>query len=1133
MKLNLFPLQSFRARLTLFSLAIFVGSIWSLAYFISTTLGNDTERLLGETQFSKVSIVAEDIDQKLNTRFQALERTAQKVTAAQLSDPKALQASLEDRPAVDVLFNGGFYVADFNGKVIADFPLSTGRLGLNYSGRDYIENALKGINNVSKPFFGATLGAPIFVMIVPIRDAQGKVVAALAGVINLGKPNFLNKIATVREGKTGGYLLVAPQYRLVITATDKTRIMEPLPAKGVLPLIDRFIEGYEGTGVTLNPRGVEVLTSAKRIPTAGWYLVASLPTEEVYAPIRAMQRRVLVISIFLTVFAGFLTWWMLRRQLDPVLKIAKILATLSNATGPLQPLPIVRKDEIGDLIGGFNQLMGTLAESEERFKLLFTSIDQGMALHEIIVDATGKPVDYVFIDINGSYTRLLGVTREMCIGKRITEVMPKVEQYWIDLFGKVALTGKPSYYENYLETTGKYYSTYSFSPKKNQFAVLVNDISERKIAEEKKRISEMRYRDLLANLETGVVIHAPDTSITMNNPRASELLGLSDDQLKGKEAIDPAWTFLDEGKNPLPLEMYPVNRILSSKQAIKNKLLGIYQPGKTELIWLIVNGFPSLNNAGEISEIVISFFDVTERVLAENALRKIQQGFEFAVQGAQLGVWDLNPQTGAVIYSNLWAQMMGYSPEEVEPNIDFFMQHIHPDDLASVKERLADHLEGRKSSYESEHRFRTKSGRYLWVMDRGKIVESDQEGHPIRVTGIIADITKLKDTEKFLLLTRLSVESASDAFYWIKPDGHFVNVNEAACRMLGYTREELLQLSVSDLDENYRGESWSNHYSQVKSFGSVNIETVHRAKNGELIPVEIAANYIQFEGEEYNCAFVRDISDRKLAEEKLRESEKKQSEILEQRVRDRTIQMEAANKELEAFAYSVSHDLRAPLRGIDGWSLALSEDYRDKLDEKAINYLDRVRSETQRMGRLIDDVLKLSLLSRAWMKPQSLNLSAMAQTVTERLQGLFATREVHVQIQPGLSANGDFSLVEIGLTNLFENAFKFTEGVPVAKVEFGQEPVDGVLAFFVRDNGAGFDMAYASKLFGAFQRMHTQAEFAGTGIGLATVQRVINRHGGRVWVDTKPGMGATFYFTLGGDYDIQSNYAGGRQPKRH
>ncbi len=238
---------------------------------------------------------------------------------------------------------------------------------------------------------------------------------------------------------------------------------------------------------------------------------------------------------------------------------------------------------------------------------------------------------------------------------------------------------------------------------------------------------------------------------------------------------------------------------------------------------------------------------------------------------------------------------------------------------------------------------------------------------------------------------------------------------------------------------------------------------------------------------------------------------------LEQRVHDRTIQLESTNHELESFAYSVSHDLRAPLRGIDGWSLALLEDYNEKLDEQGREYLKRVRSETQRMGQLIDELLQLSRVNRSSFQPQEVNLTEVAQKITGRLRENYPDRKLDFQIQKEMMATGDPVLLEIALNNLLDNAVKFTSTRAEAHIEFGQIMIDGKSAFLIRDNGVGFDMAYYKKLFGAFQRLHKTSEFPGTGIGLATVARIIHRHGGRIWASSELDKGASFQFTLEGN----------------
>jgi hypothetical protein len=235
---------------------------------------------------------------------------------------------------------------------------------------------------------------------------------------------------------------------------------------------------------------------------------------------------------------------------------------------------------------------------------------------------------------------------------------------------------------------------------------------------------------------------------------------------------------------------------------------------------------------------------------------------------------------------------------------------------------------------------------------------------------------------------------------------------------------------------------------------------------------------------------------------------------LEQRVLERTAQLQVANKELEAFAYSVSHDLRAPLRAIDGFSKALLEDYKGKIDGEGQDYLNRIVKNARRMGQLIEDLLRLSRITRADMHLQPVDLSDIVRSITADLAESQPERNVEFIIAPGIIVQADPALMRIALENLLSNAWKFTSHHNQARLEFGTSIQDGETVYFVSDNGAGFDMGYADKLFGVFQRLHDNDEFPGTGIGLATVQRIIHRHEGRIWAQGALEQGATFFFAL-------------------
>ncbi len=341
----------------------------------------------------------------------------------------------------------------------------------------------------------------------------------------------------------------------------------------------------------------------------------------------------------------------------------------------------------------------------------------------------------------------------------------------------------------------------------------------------------------------------------------------------------------------------------------------------------------------------------------------------------------------------------------------------------------------------------------------------------------------------------------------------FLAVNTAAIRDYGYSMQEFLGMTIKDIRPREDVPALLNTVSVSHEGARSTSIWRHRHKDGELRAVEISSYGLIFNGRKSELVIAVDITEHKRAEQALKQGEERLRNLnaeLEFRNRELT----SVNNELESFSYSVSHDLRAPLRAIDGFSAALLEDCGDSLSPEGKEYLRRVRAAISRMGQLIDDLLKLARTARSKMVRENVDLSLLTQEIVADLQRLAPERKAHFIITPGVTVEGDRGLLRILLENLLGNAWKFTARSLEARIEFGVREQHGQRVCFVSDNGAGFDMKYADKLFGAFQRLHDMSEFSGTGIGLATVQRIIHRHGGKIWAEGQPGKGATFSFVL-------------------
>lgn len=394
----------------------------------------------------------------------------------------------------------------------------------------------------------------------------------------------------------------------------------------------------------------------------------------------------------------------------------------------------------------------------------------------------------------------------------------------------------------------------------------------------------------------------------------------------------------------------------------------------------------------------------------------------------------------------------------------------------------------------------------------------DQNSNLTEIVGYIQDITNRKEAEVALRKSeeryRSLIETTNDWIWEVDEQFNFTYSSLKVQTILGYELNAVLGSSILDLIPSNQREEVENEFSElaVRQEAFVGVEHSFEDSEGNIAIFETSgiplfSNNGIFQG--YR-GIAKDITERKKTERQIA----RMNDELENKVVERTKMLRIANKELEAFSYSVSHDLRAPLRSIDGFSQALIEDYGDSLDTTATNYLSRVRSAAQRMSTLIDDLIKLAKVSRIELAKKQINLSGIAESISKSLQEVDTGRNAEFNIQPYLHVIADENLMKVVLQNLLENAWKFTSKEEKTQIEVGSKSINNEVVYYVRDNGAGFDMNYAKKLFTPFQRLHKESDFPGTGIGLSTVQRIIHRHMGKIWAEGQIDKGAVFYFTL-------------------
>ncbi|HUW51256.1 MAG TPA: PAS domain S-box protein [Sulfuricella sp.] len=719
-----------------------------------------------------------------------------------------------------------------------------------------------------------------------------------------------------------------------------------------------------------------------------WARIA-LGREGIAANLRKMiMRSVLfvLLSMVLSLLAALLIANRLGHRIGSLVQVAKEVQAGNFDTRA----KISGVDEVSILGNSLNQMLDALAQDEEQLRsasLYTRSLIEASLDPLVTISREGK-----ITDVNKATEDVTGRSRSELIGTDFSDYFTepdKARESYRQAFQEgpvtdypLAIRHKDGYFTEVL---------YNASVYRNEAGEVLGvfaaarDVTERKMAEQEVVKLSLQNRLILDSAGEGIYGLGIDGRCTFVNPAASQLLGFMVEELIGQHIHSMFHHTKPDGR-PYPEEECPVHE--AYKQGVVHRGVDLYWRKDGSSFQVEFVSTPILE-AGKTTGAVLMFRDITERKLAEEQIRRSEQGLAEAQRIAHLGNWDLDLVHNVLTWSDEIYRIFEIDPEKFGASYDAFLDAIHPDDRELVNRAYTESVKNRVP-YDIAHRLLMKDGRVKYVNEKCETHYSE-DGKPLRSVGTVHDITEIKKAED----------------------------------------------KVKELNRD-----------------------------------------------------------------------------LERRVAGRTSQLEAANKELEAFSYSVSHDLRTPLRAIDGFSRILLDDYADRLDDEGKRLLNVVRDNTRRMGQLIDDILKFSRAGRAEITFSEIDMEKLARKVFEDIQPSVDASKLQLEIEHLPPARGDPAMLRQVFVNLLSNAIKFSRTREVARIKVGGSIEGAEAVYFVKDNGVGFDMQYVDKLFGVFQRLHAVTEFEGTGIGLAIVKRIITRHGGRVRAEGKTGKGAAIYFAL-------------------
>jgi PAS domain S-box-containing protein len=746
-----------------------------------------------------------------------------------------------------------------------------------------------------------------------------------------------------------------------------------------------------------------------------------------------------------------------------------------------------------------------LLASETRYRRLFESAKEGI----LILDAdTG-----MIVDVNPFLIKLLGYTITEFHRKKIWEVgffkdVIANKAYLLELQqkGYIRHEDMPLETSDGLTIYVEFISNVYLVNHQKVIQCNIRDISEQKQAEEKLRESESRYRKIYEDGANGMVMVGKDFKFIMANRTFCQLVGYREEELQQLTFVDI--THPDDSTKDIP---HVKKMIAGEIDVYRTEKRFINKNGQT--IWAQLTISPFYDSKGQFLYNLAIIVNITERKKAEMQLVESESLLSRSQEIAHIGSWKLDLTSNNLYWSDEVYRIFGCKPQEFTATYEAFLDFIHPDDRMAVDAAYSGSLREGTDSYEIEHRIvRQGTGEIRHVHERCVHVRDDA-GVIIQSIGMVQDITERKQSEEKLKLLNRAIEASSVAVEITDAEGNINYVNPFFTELTGYSYQEVLGKNPRFLKSgNHPKTFYEKLWNTILSGREWTGEFQNKKKNGELYwEKAVISPILNSKGAiTHFVAIKNDITEKKKAEREIIEL----NQELEKRVESRTAQLTEVNKELEAFTYSVSHDLRGPLRAINGFAEILVEDYADLLPEEAKRTCFVIRNNAIKMGKLINELLKLSRLSKQEMLFTNIDMNVLADTVFEEVTTIEQKNRILFNRGNLENCYGDGTLIKQVLVNLISNAVKYTGKTEKPVIEIKSEVSDGNIIYTISDNGAGFDMNYADKLFTVFQRLHSEKEFDGTGVGLAIVHRIINRHEGKVWANGTEGKGAEFYFSL-------------------